>query len=189
MKFIKDNLIVLVAFLLPILLIIGTALTLYLPGAFLTTQYDFVYTVCDNNQSYNYSCNNFLKRMYEVKAGKLVANQIDQAEDLNRNNIPDNKEISKVRLFYHDTKEDESREITLSEAQGFTYSDLLTSPDGVSVSSGYERNNGFLFFDGGSATGYYLTKGSKQRRLSLINENDRYNYGNEFQFIGWVIIK
>ena len=190
MKFIKDNLIVIVAFLLPILLIIGTALTLYLPGAFLTTQYDFVYTVCDSNQQYDYyHCNGPLKRRYEVRDGKLVVNQIDPTEDLNKNNIPDFKEIGKNRFFYQDMKKNEGREITLAEAMSNTYSDLLTSPDGVSVSNGYDRNNSFLFFDGGSSYRHYLTKGNKQRKLNLINGNYRYDYVNNFQFIGWVISK
>ena len=70
-------------------------------------------------------------------------------------------------------------------------SNLLTSPDGVTVSNNRSYNGGydlFIFGGGGySSYGYYLTKGKSKRKLNLINDTDRYYYSNNFQFLGWVL--
>ena len=92
-------------------------------------------------------------------------------------------------VFLHDTKKNESREITLAEAQMLTLNNLLTSPDGVTVSSNYSYNGGDFFpFSGGrSSYGYYLTQGKSKSKINLINSTDQYYYQNNFQFIGWVL--
>ncbi len=189
-EFIKKNFALLLAFILPILLIVIVALTTYLPSLFLKTNYDFVYSSCtDGNSYYPYNCNTYLKNRYTVSNEKLVVNNVDLTQDLNKDGVPDFKQNYSDRIFYHDTKNNQSREITLKEAQSMKLSDLLTSPDGVNVSSRYDRVGGgdFLFFGGGySSYGYYLTKGNSRSKINLINNNDRY-YDNNFQFIGWVL--
>ncbi|MCA9361723.1 hypothetical protein KC845_04185, partial [Candidatus Kaiserbacteria bacterium] len=84
-----------------------------------------------------------------------------------------------------DTEKNVSREITLAEAEGLTLDPLITSPDGVSVSSDYSYSGDFIFFGGGSSYGYYLTKGSSKTKVNLI-ENGRY-YRDDVEFIGWVL--
>ena len=183
MEFIKKNLIVILAFLLPILLIIGLAVSVYLPGFFLSTKYDFVYATCGNGSGdyqyypdYPQNCNTFLNNLYQVENGKLVMRPI----------VPTNSRYIS-RLFIHNTKRNESREITSAEAEKLHLSGLLTSPDGVSIDNGYNRGSEFFpFFGGSSQSGYYLTKGSKHRRLNLLGVNDRYYSDNNFKFIGWV---
>lgn len=190
-QFIKKNFALLLAFLLPILLIMFVALTTYLPSLFLSTNYDFVYTSCtDNTNYYAYNCNNYLQKQYSVVNNKLVVSPIDPTQDLDKNNIPDIKENYTTRIFLHDTKNNESKEITPEEAQKLTLNNLLTSPDGVTVSSNYNYSRGpdIFFFGGGySNYGYYLTKGKSREKINLINSSDRYYYQNNFQFIGWVL--
>ncbi len=190
--FIKRNFAVLLAFLLPVLLIIIVVLTTYLPSIFLKTKYNFIYTVCvENNNYYPYNCNDFLQKKYFVENGKLVIRAIDPEQDLNNNKIPDIKENYTARIFLHDTEKNESREISLEEAQALNLSGLLTSQDGVSVSwdSVYHGGCDFFIFGGcgGSSYGYSLVKGKSHSKLNLINNNDRYYYQNNFQFLGWVL--
>ena len=191
-EFIKKNFAILLAFILPIALIAIVALSTYLPSLFLSTDYNFVYSSCtDGTSYYSYRCDNYLQKRYSVVNNKLVVNAVDPTQDSDKDGIPDINENYTARIFLHDTKKNESREITLEEAQTLPLSDLLTSPDGVTVSSYYNRSGGgfFFIFDGGSSSyGYYLTKGKSRSKLNLINRDDRYYYRDNFQFIGWVLL-
>lgn len=187
-EFIKKNFAILLAFILPIALIIIVALSTYIPSLFLSTNYNFVYTSCTEGRGYYPYCDNYLQQRYSVTDSKLIINPIDPTLDSNRDGVLDINENYTARIFLHNTKKNESREITLEEAQTLTLSSLLTSPDSVTVSSSYDRGVGFLFiFDGGSSYGYYLTKGKSKDKLNLINSDQRYYYRNNFQFIGWVL--
>src|SRR3989344_1030921 len=177
MALIKNNITVILAFILPILLVIGIALSAYWPS-FLSTDYDFVYATCDDGpRTYPDNCDTYLDSLYRVENGKLIAGIINPTD---KHPIP--------HLFLHDTKNNESREVYLAEATGFHLSELLTSPDGVSVENAYDRSADFFpFFGGSSQYGYYLTKGSKRQKLNLVGENERnYYYRDNFKFIGWV---
>lgn len=197
-EFIKKNFAILLAFLLPILLIVIVALSTYLPSLFLSTHYNFIYASCpDGTSRYPYNCDNYdynylqkLQKHFSVVNNKLVVVPIDPSQDLNENKIPDIKENYTLRIFLHDTQKNESHEITLEEAQTLTLNSLLTSPDGVTVSNNYSYNGDDFFFPFGgrsSSYGYYLNKGNSHRKLNLINNNDRYYYQNNFQFLGWVL--
>ncbi len=190
MEFIKKNFVILLAFILPILLIAIVALSTYLPSLFISTNYNFAYTACtDGANYYSYRCDDYLKKRYEVIDNKLVLNPVDTTQYSDRKGVPDFKEKYTDRIFLHDTKKNESREITLAEAQTLSLNNLLTSPDGVTVSSHYDRGGGefFIFGGGSSSYGYYLTKGKSRSKINLINSADQYYYQNNFQFIGWVL--
>ncbi|OHA26913.1 MAG: hypothetical protein A3C06_02200 [Candidatus Taylorbacteria bacterium RIFCSPHIGHO2_02_FULL_46_13] len=190
-EFLRKNFVIILAFTLPVLLIVVVALSTYLPSLFLSTDYNFVYTSCtDGRNYYPYRCDGYLQKRYIVVGNKLVVNPVDMTLDSNKDGVPDFSEKYTDRIFLHDTKKNESREITLEEAQTMTLNSLLTSPDGVTVSSYYDRNGGdfFFIFDGGSSSyGYYLTKGKSRNKINLINSTDQYYYQNNFQFIGWVL--
>jgi len=188
-EFIKKNFIVLLAFLLPVILIVVVALSAYIPSFLLKTDYNFIYTSCSDGINRNlYSCNNYLNQLYSVENNKLAVNEINPKQDSDGDGVLDIDENYNARIFLHDTKKNESREVALEEAQGMMLNGLLTSPDGVTVSSDWDRGGDFFFiFDGGSSYGYYLTKGRSKSKLHLINADDRYYYRDNFQFIGWVL--
>ncbi len=188
-EFFKQNLSLVLAFSLPIILIIIVAASTYLPSLYLSTNYNFIYSVCTDGTNYNhYYCNKYLKNRLEVVNGKLVVQDINPTLDSDNDGIPDINESYKERIFLHDTAKNESREITIEEARELSLNNLLTSPDGISVSSDYSNGADFLFlFDGGSSYGYYLMKGNNRSKLNLINSEDRYYYQDNFQFIGWVL--
>ncbi len=190
-EFFKKNFAIVLAFVLPIALIAIIALSTYLPSLFLSTNYNFIYSSCaEGTNYYPYYCNDYLQKRYSAVNGKLVVNAVDPAQDSDKDGIPDINENYTARIFLHDTKKNESREITLEEAQMLSLNGLLTSPDGVTVSSHYDRGGGdffFIFGGGSSSYGYYLTKGKSRSKLNLVNRDDRYYYRDKFQFIGWVL--
>jgi hypothetical protein len=162
-----------VAFLLPLLFIGVILLTSTIPSSRLTSEYDFVYATCSEGQnSYRYNCSNYLNRRYQVVNGTL-------------NVIEENY---RSRLFLHDVELNQSREITLADAQALSLRDLITSPDDVSVEWEASRSTGFfLFYDARSDSGYYLTKGNAKKELNLIEDNNRSYYQGNFMFVGWVM--
>ncbi|MEK7552819.1 MAG: hypothetical protein AAB505_01795 [Patescibacteria group bacterium] len=190
-EFLKKNFALVLAFVLPIALIAVVAASVYLPSRSVTTEYNFIYSFCaDGVNHYPYYCNNYLQKRYSVVNGKIVINPVDPNQDSDGNGAPDINENYITRIFLHDTKKNEGREITLEEAQAFPLNGLLTSPDGVTFSSGYDRHDGdfFPFFLSDSSYYYYLTKGKSKSKLNLINIDDRSYYQNNFKFLGWIIL-
>lgn len=188
-EFFKKNFAIVLAFALPIALIAIIALSTYLPSFFLSTNYNFIYSSCtEGTNYYPYYCNNYLQKLYSIVNGKIVVNSIDPAQDSDKDGVPDVKENYTARIFLHDTKKNESREIALGEAQTLSLNGLLTSPDGVTVANNYDRGADFFFlFNGGSSYGFYLTKGRSKSKLNLINHDNQYYYRDNFQFIGWIL--
>jgi len=99
-EFIKKNFAILLAFILPILLIVIVALSSYLPSLFLSTNYNFVYTACtDGRNSYPYYCENYLQKRYSVVDNKLVVNPVDLTQDSNKDGVVDFKQNYTARIF------------------------------------------------------------------------------------------
>ncbi len=186
--FLKRNAVILIAFSLPVILIVGVVLSTYIPSLFLSTNYDFVYTTCtDNGGYYSYNCREYLQQRYTVLNNKLIMKPELQYQDSDKDGVMDINEYT-PRIFLHDTQKNQSKEITFEEAQQLSLNGLLSSPDGVTISDSYDRGAEFLFFyGGGSSYGHYLTKGKSRIKLNLINSTDTYYYENSFQFIGWVL--
>ena len=187
--FMKKHFAIVLAFSLPLVLLVVIALSAYLPSAFISTNYNFVYAACvDGSNNYLYRCDAYLEQLYAVVDGQLVLNEVDVALDTDRDGIPDVNEGYNARLFLHNTQSNETREITAEEATSLTLDGLVTSPDGVSVVGQYDRGPDiFLLFDGGSSYGHYLVKGKAKSKLNLINTEERYSYRDNFKFIGWTL--
>lgn len=189
-EFLKNNFAVVIAFLLPLLLILIVALSIYIPSLLVHTNYNFVYASCtESSNYYYYDCNSYLAKRYSVVGGKLTVNEVPPVKDAYGKDLPESQRNYSSHIFIHNTKNNESREISLDEAKNLNLSNLLTSPDGVTVSSNYTSGGDYFFPFGGSSSsyGYYLMKGKGKSKLNLINSSDRYYYQNNFQFIGWTL--
>jgi hypothetical protein len=188
MKFIKRNIVIIIAFSLPILLIIGVALSIYIPSLFLSTKYNFVYIICTESNYRYITCNNYIQKRYSVVNNRIVINNIDPTLDSDNDPMPDINENYVTRIILHDTEKNESREITFEEAQTLTLNNFKISPDGVTVEDEYSSGTDLFIFGGSSSTyGYYLSKGKTKKKLNLIYDYDQYYYRYHFQFIGWVL--
>lgn len=173
---------VILAFTLPIALIGVVMLSTYLPSRFVSTNYDFLYTACANSpRGHTYRCyTDYIKR-YSVSNNKLLISEIEKKD----NQPPYVASEDATRIFFYDTEKGESREISLKEAKKLKLNGLLTSPDGVSISSQHDSGvNTFLFFSSGSTYHTYLTKGRHKKK---INTTDPGKYYSNFHFVGWVI--
>lgn len=196
-KFIQKNWIVLIAFILPVLLIGGVFLSVYLPSIFLAPQYDFVYVVCDQGVRVTYprySCEQYVEDNYVVENGKLVVKEMDPLRDLDYDGILDVNEGSgtyKVHLFVHNTDINESREISLMEAQLLTLDSSEFAPDKIHITRQYKASGDFIgIFGGRSMYENYLSKGDTHQEINITDSYNNLYYGNrgrELLLIGWVL--
>jgi len=184
----KNQLLIVVAFLLPMLFLGVVLIVSVIPSATLSTDYDFLYATCsDGSGPYNYNCRPYLASRFSVENRRLTERPVPADLDSDRDTIPDVEENYRARLFIHDTDTNQSREINQQEAEQLELLDLQTSPDGVAVE--WDRSGGddfFFIFGNRSNYGYYLTEGNARQRLELINDANRYYYGNDLHFLGWI---
>lgn len=180
----KQNTILIIAFALPLLLVLIVAASIYIPSLFLKTEHDFVYATCDAGRYY-YGCEGYLNKKYTITNGRLEKNAIEESIDVSV--IKDVPTENDIRFFMHDTEKNESTEVSFQEAQSYSFDSRVTSPDGVSFKDTYDRGVGvFPFFYDGSSRYFALSKGNAEKKLNLIVDESSY-YRNQLKFIGWVI--
>ena len=164
----KKNVPLIVALSVPLLMILLTAVSIYLPGLFVKPKINFIFST---DVGYCY------QNRYSVKNGRVVENEF---KDVNNNNLcPPNRA---PRIFYYDVQRNTAKEMTFEEAQRFLLDDSLKSPDGFEVVPGNSGGDIF-FFNGNSYYDKYLKKGAFSRRLNIVGAS---SYYYDFRFIGWV---
>jgi hypothetical protein len=193
MEFIKKHFTILLAFLLPIGLIIFVALSIYIPSFFLPTNYNFVYVIC-SDVPYSKICDykdDYSIRFAEQKiiSGRLEKELSEDGYDIIET-ILDPLQEYKTNIFLHDVKKNTSREITIEEAQKLSIAYGVVSPDELFVHNRYHNYGGVLGFysGGGSPDEYYLTDGKARRKLNIFRMNEQQD-GRNFSFVGWVVEK
>ncbi len=172
----KKNIPLLIGILIPILMTLFIALSIYLPQLFLDPQYDFLYVSGDN---YSYS---FPK--YVVEDGAVVKREPTEKE----------KEQYRYRydesvLYTYDAETNTSTVISFEDAQNFKLNPNSVSPDGFEVTN--SRRNYSLFsevFGGGyRGSGYVIRKkdgSGAGKKIDVNTRNGSYYYG--FKFLGWI---
>lgn len=165
----KKNVPLILALSIPVVMIVLTTLSIYVPSLFVKPTTDFIYSV---GGSY---CN---ETQYLVRGEKIVETQNKLPENNTCTNVPP------MRLFYYDVKQDAARELSLEEARRFIVVDTAKSWDGFEVVSG-GRGDG-IFFSGYSSYGdRFLQKGAFSRKLNLRGLGSS-SYYYDFRFMGWV---
>jgi len=168
----KKNLSLILGILIPVLMIVFVAVSIYLPGIFIKPQYDFIYT----------SGGDYLTRdSYVVETGRVVKKEVQYPEK----NFGVKGE---AKLYFHNVAKNFSREISLEEAERYYLSSAKLSPDGFSVDKGESDYSIFsMFFSrgGGYYGDRYIHGRGISRRLNLHTEEQYYYRG--MRFLGWVL--
>ena len=185
----RQNLLLAIAFALPLLFIVTAVVVSYLPAATLDPQYSFVYASCSQGSPpYYYNCGTHLKNRYVVEDSVLVEKEIPEELDSDGDGVLDVNENYVTRLFLHDSTLNQSNEITAVEASALTLDAKITAPDGIAMEWEYSRGGNFFpFFSGPSRYGYYLTRGNVRDRVNLVGDGERSYYRDDIMFLGWVI--
>jgi hypothetical protein len=183
---------VILAFTLPIVLILGVLFSSNATFLQAQTDYDFAYAVCNlESERYYYDqCQSYLLDIIQVNdAGEFYRGEVNPNRDSDQDGVLDKDESYKIRFFYHDSKTNTSREITEAELNGYQLNPLLSSPDGATVEYDYRGSPDVLFVDvGTSGYEYRLVQGNRTKTLNIIDgADDRYYRNHNFSFIGWII--
>lgn len=185
----NKNLSLILIFLFPALFIIVAGLVIYLPSSRLKSEYSFIYANCMNPDVYytGYQCREYISIAFPVVDGKITQNPSAPSIDLDKDGKSDFGRNLDVRFFVYDWNQDSSRQITTEEALSLKVSNLLMSPDGITLMYGYGTGGGFLFGSNYPA-GYYAIKGKYKKKLNIFSGMRDY-YGEEVKFIGWSLTK
>ncbi|MBU0467621.1 MAG: hypothetical protein KKD07_06060 [Candidatus Omnitrophica bacterium] len=160
----KRNVPLIVALSIPVLMIVLTVISIYVPTLFIKPKIDFIYSTGAN---YCY------KNRYTVEKGKIIENGIKINEKDNCQEPPDS------RLYYYDVEKQISLELPYEKAQKYTLDTNNKSSDGFEIVSG--SSSDMFFYDGSSYYKKFLKKSAFSRRLNMKVEN-YYDY----KFLGWV---
>ena len=153
----SKNISLIIGTLIPFLMIVLVAGSIYIPGIFIQPQYDFLYAL------------NAPQGELKVVNGVLARS---------------GESASKVKFFIYNVRSGEVTGVSFEEASLLKLDPTETSPDGFSLTYGSRWKGTFLFFffSGKDYTTMYLKGRNVTKRLRLpVNE------GETFQFLGWVM--
>ena len=196
-NFIKDNFVLCVGLVLPLVLMISFMIFATMPQQLADPpQYDLVFSTTDYSASRaNLPVSvNFVVRDGQLQAQYVAYNPPGSYGNSWRKLYIYTANTQKVRQLTFGYPEDMdkitgTREELVAATQGLTLDTTLEAPDGYQLSyEGYSRSGLFndLFWGGGYSNEPRLRKGSSSVRLALDDSNTHFYYG-DVQFIGWVM--
>ena len=184
----KKHLTLIIGVSLPIIFIIIIAIVIFVPSLSIKPEHNFVYV--DVNSNNNYYSGNVYKNSFVIKDGKIVKEPASNLEYLQEQNkkYTNYKLIEAPTLYLYNVIENTAKQITLDEANNYTFDPGPSSPDGYTVK--FERNSDGIFEIFGSnnnSSGYFIEKNRGKKKLTgLTLENGNYYYNSNFQLIGWI---
>jgi hypothetical protein len=174
MKFFRANAPLIIGLSIPILLIVGIATIIYIPGLFIHPKTNFLYVL--NNGNYGNNCD-----QYEVSAGALQRVAANPP-------FPESKApcAPEAQLYVYDVAQQRSSAISFTDAQALRLDAGSQSPDGFSIEQG-GRGGDFLFMFGGYSdyNSHYLVGDGVSQKIN-VTESGNY-YSNQFRFLGWIL--
>jgi hypothetical protein len=188
----RQNLPVIIAIALPVLLVIIIAILATLPNFGPRPQYDFIFT--DSASRINYHTNNgceVYSQYYAVEDTKLVKkdyvlNVFDERDiadpckgyqQVSKKDVPN--------LYLYNIEAEIIQPITFEELNTIAIKGTQISPDGFSVGKRF-MDRGILDLFGGNNSGVFVSKKNNHIRLNIDSYNGSFYYTNEFNVVGWV---
>ncbi|MEX0930142.1 MAG: hypothetical protein WDZ79_00525 [Candidatus Paceibacterota bacterium] len=173
---VKDNLALVVALALPVVLIAVIVVLVYVPRLFAPVpQYDFLYGVPKNVwPDRNCSID------YEVASGTFIEQRTVSGCEEGQTPTP-------VRdLYVYRVGEGERETLSYEEARNLNLDTRDMSPDGY-ILTRYSNNRGiFDLFGVPRDSGWHLERGGVQHSIELGDRSSRYYY-YDVDFYGWII--
>tara|TARA_B100001540_G_scaffold314757_1_gene340396 strand:- start:794 stop:1378 length:585 start_codon:yes stop_codon:yes gene_type:complete len=190
--FLKKNWLLITAFALPLLIIMGVVISIYIPQSKIVPQYDFVYATCVDEYYY---CDAYIEEFYGVENEKFVVREMSTLRDADNNNIPDVDEEKwgkGIQIYRYDVTTDSPQEITKEEAKKYILDDEIYSPDGLRFSR--ERTG----YGGGildiadvvrSEYRFYLINQEGVKKEINVADGSPDFIRRQKHFIGWIVNK
>ncbi len=168
---------------IPVLMVIGIALAIIIPGRSIHPQTDFVYALGQYPTATQIENGRQIQHSYSIKNGHItdstltVSPKVDNAPYLYQGQgIP--------RFFIHHTAADTNEEVSFDDIAKRTLSDDSVSPDGFTMTYGSSSGGMFPFYFEGQndRASAYLSKNTASKKVTIITK------GNDlpFSFVAWV---
>lgn len=196
-KFLKDNLLVIVALLVPIAFVFILFVLAGLPNK-AKTNYNFVYYL-PSASDYSSQPGVFPNYKIDPDTSKFVIDTSnyypDNSPSLKGSTAPvtDNTNSTvtyyKVKYYIYNTSDDTSREITDTEFNNLTAISTTTSPDGYYIDPTYSNSGPFtgLFYSDPNGSSLYLRSDTISKELNIKFMMYGYNsVSSVFHLIGWI---
>lgn len=175
MKWIRQNITLVLGLSIPFLMMCAVMGILYLPSLFVKPHYNFLY-VTGNDYYYELS-------QYAVIKGKLVKGDLTRTDDgyNPRPHLP-------ATLYIYDVASDTSKEVSFEEVQTLNLKYSMESPDGFTVVDGnidYGGPFGFFLGSGKRDYNYYLIHEGVRKKINMqLSGGDAYP---NYIFLGWIL--
>lgn len=169
----KKNLPLYIALAVPVLMIFLVAGFIYLPSLGKKPAHNFVYASGRGAYYYGYS-----QGGYQVVNGRLIYEPPA---------IPYNSSINDdIHFYIYDVASNQSREVSVSDAQSYKLDSSIASSDGYVVERGNSGGGGGLLFGGvpGDYNSWFIKGHNHSTKLNLKLTGGDY-YSN-FRFLGWI---
>lgn len=164
----KKNFSLILGITIPIVMVVAVAASVYLPGMFTKPTYNFAYAL--GGDVYG-------KQKFVVQDGRVVEREVKPPI------VPEYYPQTEEKLYFYDVKTDESRTMSVEEAQKLHLNADIKSRDGFEVTTG--GNGGFSFFGASQDYNARYLKGNGVSKKLKINLDQR-GYMGGFRFLGWV---
>lgn len=173
MQNIKQNLLLFLAIILPVIFIGILYLASKFPTEPIIPSQNFIYSITNYNFGSKISVN------YQIEDGKLVRRAYDsQFPDKVTEYVP---VAGEPTLYEYDFTSSTARVITFDEASKRKYSLKFESKEGYTITQDYGGGGGF-FYSGPTYPSVYVHDRNKRSKLNLDLNPSR---NESFQFIGW----
>jgi hypothetical protein len=163
MAFLKKNITLVLGLFIPVAMIVFIAAMVYIPRLYIQPEYSFIYATNDNQ--------------YDEFGYHVVDERIVYYPRIVKDDVyptPD--------LYVYDVETDQSRQITIEEAQMYRLDDSPQSPDGFKITQGGRGGDISFLFGGGYDPAHYLVGKGVSKKLD-INESSNYW---DFHLVGWI---
>jgi hypothetical protein len=190
-KFIKENLVLVIGLVLPLLLVVLFFVATVIPKSLGTPpQYEMLFTTT----KYDYQNKPEYAIDFNVKNQQLMV-KAKKYDEKNYNNVSkilmayDGKTETVREIKFDASKFGDENEVLLEETKNLNIDTAAISPDGYTLEGPNYGGNGLLggLFGGGYRNGgFRLKKGGVGYKVPTLQPD---YYYNQVQFIGWVVKK
>jgi hypothetical protein len=171
----NKNITLILGILIPLLMILFIAGSIYIPRYFVHPQYNFLYMQGeDYNHEYIIQNNKLV-----VKENPIIPKSLEgQPSEVLPQYFP--------RFFIYDVRQDISSEVTLEQAQALDFYSDFVSLDGFKVVNGGNDNGVFPFFGipRSDINAMYLVGRGLNKKLNIQTSETSYE---PLRFIGWLV--
>src|SRR3989344_1296206 len=157
-----------IAFSIPILMILFVVVSIYIPGLFVQPKYNFLYSTGEDYYG---------NRQYSVIGGRLIINPTP-TPSLNY------RSYGNPQLYVHNVMTNESMPVSFEDGSHYFLDSNTESPDGYKLENGSSGGGFFPFWYDRDYGSKYLVGHNVSKKVNVRSHSSSYN---SIHFLGWIM--